>query len=129
METITPQGVLLLLALFQIKHALGDGPLQTIGMVKEKGFYGQPGGLYHAGIHGLGSLIALLVFGMAALPALLLATAEAALHYHIDFTKESMGRRNGWTQDKPTFWWALMGDQMMHQLTYLAIALVVISIS
>jgi hypothetical protein len=40
-----------------------------------------------------------------------------------------MARRNGWTQDKPAFWWALMGDQLMHQLTYLAIAYVVIRIS
>jgi len=129
METISPEGILLLLVLFQIKHALGDGPLQTTRMVKEKGFYGQPGGFLHAGIHGVGSLLALLVFGMAALPALLLAAAEAVVHYHIDFVKESIARRNGWTQDKPAFWWALMGDQMMHQLTYLAIAYAVIRMS
>ncbi len=129
METISPEGVLLLLVLFQIKHALGDGPLQTIRMVKEKGFYGQPGGFLHAGIHGVGSFLALLIFGMAAMPALLLGVAEAVVHYHIDFAKESMARRNGWTQDKPTFWWALMGDQMMHQLTYLAIAYAAIRIA
>lgn len=129
METISPEGILLLLVLFQIKHALGDGPLQTTRMVKEKGFYGQPGGFLHAGIHGVGSLLALLVFGMAALPALLLAAAEAVVHYHIDFVKESIARRNGWTQDKPAFWWALMGDQMMHQLTYLAIAYAAIRIA
>jgi hypothetical protein len=129
METISPASILLLLVLFQIKHALGDGPLQTSRMVKEKGFYGQAGGFFHAGIHGAGSFLALLLFGLAALPALLLGVAEAVVHYHIDFAKESMARRNGWTQDKPVFWWALMGDQMMHQLTYLAIAFAVIRIS
>ena len=60
---------------------------------------------------------------------MLLAGAEAVVHYHIDFVKESMARRNGWTVDKPAFWWALMGDQMMHQLTYLAIAFAVIRMS
>jgi hypothetical protein len=129
METISPEGILLLLVLFQVKHALGDGPLQTSRMVKEKGFYGQPGGLFHSGIHGVGSFLALFVFGLGMLPALLLGAAEAVVHYHIDYSKETLARRNGWTQDKPAFWWALMGDQMMHQLTYLAIAFAVIRIS
>lgn len=129
METISPEGILLLLVLFQVKHALGDGPLQTSRMVKEKGFYGQAGGFYHAGIHGVGSFLALLVFGLGMIPALLLGAAEAVVHYHIDYSKETLARRNGWTQDKPAFWWALMGDQMMHQLTYLAIAFAVIRIS
>jgi hypothetical protein len=126
MEMISPEGILLLLALFQVKHALGDGPLQTIGMVREKGFYGKAGGVYHAGIHGVGSLVALLVFGIAALPALVLAAVDTVIHYHVDFIKESIVRRNGWTQDKPAFWWALMGDQLMHQLTYLLLAYAVI---
>jgi hypothetical protein len=126
METITPQGILLLLALFQVKHALGDGPFQTIRMVKEKGFYGKPGGLQHAAIHGAGSFLALFLFGIPALPSLLLALADTVIHYHVDFIKESLVRLNGWTQDKPAFWWALMGDQLMHQLTYLVLAFTVL---
>jgi len=126
MEPVSAYGILLLLALFQVKHAIGDGPLQTGRMVHEKGIYGMRGGLAHAGIHGAGTLIALLLFGLPLLPALALGLAEAVVHYHVDFTKEALARRNGWTQDKPVFWWALMGDQMMHQLTYIAIAFAVI---
>ena len=129
MEAISPEGILLLLALFQVKHALGDGPLQTIRMVREKGVYGKVGGLYHAGIHGVGSLVALMVFGLAALPALLLAVLDAVIHYHVDFIKESILQRNGWTHDKPAFWWALMADQLTHQLTYLLLASAVIRIA
>ena len=71
---------------------------------------------------------------MARLTSQLLAYArggkyEAKVMRAGDFVKETMARRNGWTQDKPVFWWAMMGDQMMHQLTYLAIAFAVIRIS
>ena len=122
MTDITVPGILLLLALLQVKHAICDGPLQTLRMVKEKGVYGRRGGFEHAAIHGVGSLIVLVVFGIAFLPALLLAAAETIVHYHIDFTKESISRRRGWTTDDPQFWWALMVDQMFHQFTYLAMA-------
>jgi hypothetical protein len=129
MESVSAYGILALLALLQVKHAIGDGPLQTSRMVHEKGLYGKRGGLVHAAIHGTGTLLALLLFGLALLPALVLAAAEAVVHYHVDFFKESLARRNGWTQDKAVFWWALMGDQLMHQLTYLAIAFAVIRLA
>jgi hypothetical protein len=125
MGSVSAYGILALLALLQVKHAIGDGPLQTSRMVHEKGFYGLRGGLLHAAVHGAGTLLALLVFGLA----LALAAAEAVVHYHVDFFKESLARRKGWTQDKPVFWWALMADQMIHQLTYLAIAFAVISLA
>ena len=122
MTDITIPGILLLLALLQFKHAICDGPLQTLRMVKEKGFYGRRGGLEHAAIHGAGSLIVLVLFGIAIVPAILLAAAEMIVHYHIDFAKESIVRHRGWTQDDPHFWWALMADQMFHHFTYLAMA-------
>jgi hypothetical protein len=122
MTDITIPGILLLLALLQVKHAICDGPLQTLRMVKEKGFYGRRGGLEHAAIHGAGSFIVLVLFGIAIVPAILLAAAETIVHYHIDFTKESIVRHRGWTQDDPQFWWALMADQMFHHFTYLAMA-------
>ena len=125
MGSVSAYGILALLALLQVKHAIGDGPLQTSRMVHEKGFYGLRGGLLHATVHDAGTLLALLVFGLA----LALAAAEAVVHYHVDFFKESLARRKGWTQDKPVFWWALMADQMIHQLTYLAIAFAVISLA
>lgn len=128
MQDISVPGILVLVALLQLKHAVCDGPLQTLWMIREKGHYGKPGGLAHAGIHGAGSLLVLLVFGMAALPAFALAAAETVIHYHIDFAKETLARRNDWTHDQSAFWWALMADQMFHQFTYLAMAFAVTAI-
>jgi hypothetical protein len=129
METITPQSILLLLALFQIKHALCDGPFQTIRMVKEKGYYGKLGGIQHATIHGWGSFVALFLFGVPLVTSLVLAAIDTVIHYHVDFIKESLVRLKRWTLDKSAFWWALMIDQLMHQLTYLALASVVIRLA
>jgi hypothetical protein len=116
-----------LLALLQVKHAICDGPLQTAYMVSQKGFYGKPGGFAHAGIHGLGSLAAFLIFGMAVLPALGLALTDAVIHYHVDFTKERWVRQTGWKTDRPYFWWALQADQLAHHLTYLGLTYLVIT--
>ena len=118
----TPLAALVLLLLLQAKHALCDGPLQTSWMVQQKGYYGRTGGLVHAAIHGAGSLVAVLVFGMAALPALALALVDGVIHYHIDFAKETLVRRIGWTTHVPQFWWALQADQMIHHFTYVAVA-------
>jgi Protein of unknown function (DUF3307) len=111
--------IFLLLILFQVKHFVCDGPLQTGAMVREKGLYGRVLGIVHAGIHGAGTLGILLLFGIAPLLALKLALLDFVIHYHVDFTKEQFVRRAGWTTTIPQFWWALSADQMMHQLTYL----------
>lgn len=114
--------VLVLLVLFQVKHFICDGPLQTSQMVRDKGHYGRPRGILHAAIHGGGTLCALLVFGAAPAGALGLALLDFAIHYHIDFTKEQIVRRAGWTTTAAQFWWALSADQALHQLTYLLLS-------
>jgi len=115
--------MLLLLILLQAKHFVCDGPLQTADMVRDKGFYGRRLGLLHAGIHGLGTFAAFLIWGEITYATIaLLAGIDALLHYHIDFTKEQFVRRNGWTTSAPQFWWSLSADQMLHQLTYLLLA-------
>ena len=116
------KSVLLLLVLFQMKHFICDGPLQTAEMVRDKGHYGRPRGILHASIHGAGTLCVLLVFGAPALGAVLLALLDFAVHYHVDFTKEQIVRRAGWTTAVAKFWWALSADQAIHQLTYLFLA-------
>lgn len=116
------QQVLVFLVLFQVKHFICDGPLQTSAMVRDKGHYGRALGLLHAGIHGGGALVALLLFGLPVKLAFGLALLDFAIHYHVDFSKEQIVRRAGWTTSVPQFWWALSADQMMHQLTYLLLA-------
>ena len=50
-----------------------------------------------------------------------LLSAEFVLHYHIDWTKEQVVRRNGWTSHDTPFWWAIGLDQLLHGLTYVAL--------
>jgi hypothetical protein len=120
MDGALPLSFITLLLLLQLKHAVADGPLQTLWMLKEKGHYGRSGGIAHAGIHGAGAAIVLFACDMAAPIAIALAAGDAILHYHVDFAKETLVRRLDWTNDKPMFWWALQGDQLLHQFTYVA---------
>jgi Protein of unknown function (DUF3307) len=114
--------VLILLILLQVKHFIADGPLQTAKMVTDKGHYGRQLGLAHAGIHGLATLIMLTIFQLPTTVVAGLGLLDAVVHYHVDFTKETVVRRMGWTTRDGPFWWALSADQALHQLTYLALA-------
>ncbi len=111
--------LLVVLAGFQLKHFICDGPLQTLAMVQAKSHYGRPLGILHAAIHGLGTLPVFLLAGSGS--ALILALADFVIHYHIDFTKENIVKYFGWTPKDGPFWWALMADQTLHHLTYLAL--------
>jgi hypothetical protein len=116
------ENLLFVLVLLQLKHFICDGPLQTIDMVRAKGHYGRALGFVHAGLHGLGAAVALLLASVSFEAVLLLAVLDFAFHYHVDFIKEQIVRRMGWTTAMAKFWWALSADQTMHQLTYLLIA-------
>lgn len=118
---------LLVVALLLIKHAIADFILQTPWQYLNKGRYGHPGGLVHSLIHIAMTPIAYLVLAPATLTlAAWLAIGEFAVHYHIDWVKEQLVARNHWTTDGRNFWWSLGIDQLLHGLTYLAIALVLL---
>jgi hypothetical protein len=119
--------VLLLIAALQLKHFICDGPLQTKAMVDDKRRYGALRGLLHAGIHGLGTLLVMLVYLGLSPFALWLALADAIIHYHVDFSKENVVRQMGWTPAQGPFWWAMSFDQMLHQLTYTGLAAITIA--
>ena len=126
---MTSNAVLVLILLLQIKHFICDGPLQTKAMVDGKSIYGNHLGLLHAGIHGLGSLAALAWFGLSWKMVFALAAVDMVVHYHIDFTKENIVKSRGWTVAMREFWWALSADQFLHQLTYLALAAVIVGMA
>jgi hypothetical protein len=126
MHTTSALGILVFMLLLQLKHAVIDGPLQTRWMLTEKGTYGKSGGLAHAGLHGLGSLVALALFGVGLGLTLVLTAVDTVIHYHVDFTKEAMVARRGWTTHDTFFWWTLAADQLFHHLTYIAIAAAVV---
>jgi Protein of unknown function (DUF3307) len=116
--------VFALIAALQAKHFVADGPLQTHAMVLAKSFYGKRDGIIHSAIHALGTMI---VFGLFQFPVrtvLVLALVDFFVHYHVDYSKENIVKKAGWTVKDGPFWWALSADQMLHQFTYLALAFV-----
>lgn len=118
-----PQIVLLALlavAVLLFKHALADFFLQTTYQFMNKGTYGHPGGILHSGIHVALTPLVYLVLAPASLAFVLaLAASEFLAHYHIDWLKEQIVRRNFWTMQDRGFWYALGTDQFIHGLTYL----------
>ena len=129
-----PQLVLLALAVVAVlmfKHAVADFYLQTAYQYLNKGKYGHPGGFIHAGIHvALTPLVYLVLLPGSLLMVGAIALGEFFLHYHVDWVKEQITRRNGWTTQDRGFWHALGTDQFLHGLTYLLIvaALVMVAV-
>ena len=114
--------ILLLLALFQLKHFLVDFPLQRPYQYLNKGTYGHPGGLEHALLHGLGTATFLFFFAPPGL-ALVLIAAEMLFHYHLDWAKMRINAAKGWgPTTHEEFWWLLGLDQALHQVSYVVIA-------
>lgn len=108
------QGALLIFVLLQIKHFLADFVWQTDKMIQEKGIYGARHGVYHSGIHALGTfLIFILLHPVLGIVSALL---DFLAHYHIDWAKTNISK-NYTTKDKE-FWFWLGLDQLAHQITY-----------
>lgn len=117
-------------AVLMFKHAVADFYLQTAYQYLNKGKYGHPGGILHAGIHtALTPLVYLVLLPGSLLIAGAIALAEFVLHYHIDWLKEQITGRNGWTPQDRGFWYALGADQLVHGLTYLAIVAALIALA
>jgi len=115
-----------MLMLLFAKHLLADFLWQTPKMVEEKGNYGAIGGIQHSAIHGLLTTLVLWFF----LPlggALVYGVIDAIVHYHIDWAKININRKNHYTTADSKFWWWLGVDQFMHQLTYVAMVVFIFS--
>ena len=114
--------ILTLMTLLIVKHTIADFLLQTPYQYKNKGMYGHPGGLIHAGIHGILTLPAFLVAAPStALAGAMIIGVEIFIHYHVDWIKENIVKWRGWTADQHKFWVALGIDQLAHYLTYIGI--------
>ncbi|MFZ4125801.1 MAG: DUF3307 domain-containing protein [Rickettsiales bacterium] len=81
-----------LLIFLLIKHFICDFMLQRRYQYENKGKYGHPGGLLHAGIHVVGTGIVLAWF-IDPILALKLALLDGVVHYHIDFAKSNVNRK------------------------------------
>lgn len=119
MEPLTMLGLLTALT---VKHFFADFLYQPPYQWQNKGTYGHPGGLLHAGQHALATFFILRFFGYE-WAALGLAALEGAIHYHVDWFKMAYNKKKGWgPQTHEQFWWLLGADQLAHSLTYLGIA-------
>jgi hypothetical protein len=123
---MTVAAVLWLLTALFFKHFIVDFPLQWSYCYLNKGTYGHPGGLLHAGLHGVATFFVLLSFVSPAL-ALTIGLGELIIHYHIDWAKMNINKKMGWgPTTHEQFWWLLGADQLLHALTYLGIALLLV---
>ena len=109
------------------KHFIFDFVLQTPYQYRNKGIYGHPGGILHSGLHAFGSIPALLVVPPSFVIGAAIVVVEFLIHYHVDWTKERIERRLGLTPANARYYFVLGADQLIHQLTYVAIIAVLIS--
>jgi Protein of unknown function (DUF3307) len=107
------------LAYLAVKHALADFFLQTKYQYTNKGVYGHPGGLLHVLIHVALSAPLLWILAPTAPYGALILGAEFVVHYHCDWVKEKIVKRNGWSFTNNNYWRAMGIDQLVHGLTYL----------
>jgi hypothetical protein len=122
----TVETVLLLILGLEIKHFVADYTLQFGWMIKGKRSLSHAGGYVHAGIHAVGSLIVLLLFGFPAGLILILAISELVVHYLLDFAKARFSDDVS-SAEQPRKYWALNGlDQLLHHITYIAMAWMVV---
>ena len=110
----------------EIKHYVADYLGQNDWILRGKGSLRAGGGYVHAAGHVLGSAI---VLAMAQVPLGALAMvllAEFVIHYAMDFTKANVGRSVS-SASQPRLYWAMHGfDQLLHHLTYVAMAYTVL---
>ena len=113
----------LILALFS-KHFIIDFPLQGRYQWSNKGTYGHPGGVLHAWLHAMGTLLCF--YWVAPVAAWYLALADMIIHYYIDWAKMNLNKRLGWgPTTHEQFWWLLGVDQYLHALTYIGLVALV----
>lgn len=115
---------LFLLLLLTLKHFVFDFLYQPPYMWQNKGTYGHPGGIIHSMFHAVATFIILIFFNVHL--AGVLALAEFVIHYHTDWFKMNYNKKKGWGPNTHNQFWVLLGaDQLVHSLTYIAIAALV----
>ena len=108
--------------ILQIKHFICDYPLQTPYQLLNKGKYGHPGGIIHSGIHALATATTFLVVTPTIFIGAVIMVGEFLLHYHTDWAKDQITKGMGVTAKDHVFWWAIGADQLVHHLSYVVIA-------
>lgn len=113
--------LLWILAGLQLKHFLGDYTLQWPAMIRDKCHLNRAGGYIHSGIHIFGTLLVLAAAGIGWAIIWKILVLEFVIHFFTDFAKARYSAANLHKIDSASFWVAHGFDQLIHQLTYLAI--------
>ena len=122
---MTTIDLLLLLAMLFAKHTVADFMIQTSYQYDNKHIYGHPGGVIHAGLHGIGTYLCIVWFVPSM--ALMLAVADAVIHYHVDWVRKNITDHYNWRFDNNKYWWRLLGiDEYLHALTYIGLVAVLV---
>jgi hypothetical protein len=121
--------LLTVLLVLEVKHFIFDYPLQTGYQLRNKTSYGHVGGLLHAGLHVLGSSAVFLFVRPSLAVGAAVLLAEFLVHYHLDWAKGQLMKRHDLTTHDAIYWWGIGIDQMLHHLTYLAMAAILVAAS
>jgi hypothetical protein len=115
--------MLWLITALLVKHFIWDFFYQPPYMWQNKGTFGHWGGIVHSGIHAVTTFVILLFFVEHNNLILFIAPLfEFAAHYITDYAKMNINRFKGWGATTHNEFWQLTGfDQLVHQLTYVAI--------
>lgn len=114
--------VLILIALFLVKHMFADYFMQTPKMLSGRGQYWHMGRAQHAAVHAIGSVIVFVLVGAPTLFILVICLAEWVVHFHIDWAKAKHSESKCLSPMEAAFWRAFGMDQTLHGLTYVAMA-------
>jgi hypothetical protein len=121
--------VLTIISLLITKHFVVDFLFQSPYQYLNKGTYGHPGGLLHAGLHALATaMIFLPIPGITVWLALGLAAVDGVIHYHVDWAKVAINKEFGWQANTHSEFWILLGfDQFLHYATYIGLVVMFVN--
>ena len=122
---------LFIMMLLVTKHFVIDGLLQTKFQYENKGEYGHLGGILHAFLHGIGTILCF--NGLDTETLVTLALVDIVIHYHIDYFKTNIVTFNGWSSKETShnvpiliiydnaYFVMIVLDQCLHMLTYVGL--------
>jgi len=110
----------------QIKHFIADYTLQWPSMIAGKCHLNRGGGYLHAGIHVFLTLLVLLFCNLTATVIVLILACEFVIHYATDYAKGTYDWKHKLNPNTRHFWVIHGTDQLVHQLTYVVIMVVIV---